>query len=630
MKPLILLRIAAISLLILSGCSHPSSSEQQQGTPLPEDKLSRFSLGDLSEFKPTDSNWQIAGDVFSLPEEVHSMEIEPGTGILVNKNDETHRKNIFTGFEHEDIEIEWEFMMPKGSNSGVYFQSRYEVQLFDSWKKVEVKHSDCGGIYERWDETRPEGEKGYEGKSPAVNAALAPGLWQRMRVIFRAPRFDEKGRKTENARFVEVIMNGITIHEDVEVTGPTRAAAFADERPAGPIMIQGDHGPVAFRNIRYRLFSRENLSMDKIQYRYFHGRWDVIPPFDSLEARAEGQTRFFDLDKIKTRENNYGIRFQGSLPIVKEGEYAFTIVSDDGSRLVIDGQMIADNDGLHGEEARTGKIFLSEGSHELTLDYFQATGGAFLQVFAEGPGIPYSPFHSPPSLLKQGVTRSVLPLSPRDEPELLRSFSMFGNEKRTHVMNVGNPEGMHYAYDLSQGTLLKVWRGAFLNVAPMWEGRGETQLSIPMGTAVEICGTPALIKMDNPTQAWPDTLPPQAGFYPRGYTLDNQGYPSFSYSAWETSVSDKIIPDTEKGTLKRTIVIEANVPLKTRWVLLARGEKIKALSPHTYNVGGKYYLHYQPSPDQAPVIRQSQGMEELIVPVLRKGRIETVSYELEW
>jgi hypothetical protein len=71
-------------------------------------------------------------------------------------------------------------------------------------------------------------------------------------VVFRAPGFDEQGRKTGNARFVKVIHNGAVVHENVEVTGPTRAAMFNDEKPGGPIMLQGDHGPVAYRNVWIR------------------------------------------------------------------------------------------------------------------------------------------------------------------------------------------------------------------------------------------------------------------------------------------------------------------------------------------------------------------------------------------
>ena len=125
---------------------------------------------------------------------------------------------------------------------------RYEVQIFDSWqKKPDYPGIECGGIYQRWDEKRTP--QGFEGHSPKSNVSLPPGQWQWFDVVFRAPRFDAQGNKIENAKFVKVYHNGILIHENVELTGPTRAGLYEDEQPAGPLMLQGDHGPVAYRNI---------------------------------------------------------------------------------------------------------------------------------------------------------------------------------------------------------------------------------------------------------------------------------------------------------------------------------------------------------------------------------------------
>ena len=71
-------------------------------------------------------------------------------------------------------------------------------------------------------------------------------------MIFRAPQFDKNGKKTRSAEFVKVVHNGTVIHENVKLSGPTRGATFTDEKATGPFMLQGDHGPVAYRNIRFR------------------------------------------------------------------------------------------------------------------------------------------------------------------------------------------------------------------------------------------------------------------------------------------------------------------------------------------------------------------------------------------
>lgn len=170
--------------------------------------------------------------------------------ILNGKDGRTD--NLATEVQHADIEAHIEFMVSKGSNSGVYFMGRYEIQILDSFGKTNLEHGDCGGIYQRWDDKRGKGMEGFEGRAPALNASLPAGQWQSFDVLFRAPRFDGAGRKIEDARFIKVLHNGKVVHENQPVGGPTRAAMFGDEKPHGPLMLQGDHGPVAFRNLRIR------------------------------------------------------------------------------------------------------------------------------------------------------------------------------------------------------------------------------------------------------------------------------------------------------------------------------------------------------------------------------------------
>jgi hypothetical protein len=117
-------------------------------------------------------------------------------------------------------------------NSGVYLQGRYEVQVLDSYG-LELGLGDCGSIYGK--------------KVAAVNASRAPERWQSYDIEFRAPRIDSSGARTAGARLT-VWHNGIRIHDDFELDGPT-AGGEPGEGPTGPLLLQ-DHGdPVRYRNV---------------------------------------------------------------------------------------------------------------------------------------------------------------------------------------------------------------------------------------------------------------------------------------------------------------------------------------------------------------------------------------------
>ena len=146
--------------------------------------------------------------------------------------------DIFTEQKFGDCTIKLEFLVTRGSNSGVYLMGEYEVQIFDSFAKAPdaaLGQGDMGAI--------------YSAAPPARNAAGVPGTWQSYEIEFVAPKFDAEGNKTSNALFKRVVLNGVLIQENVEVQGPTGGGLTMKESATGPLMFQGDHGPVAFRNI---------------------------------------------------------------------------------------------------------------------------------------------------------------------------------------------------------------------------------------------------------------------------------------------------------------------------------------------------------------------------------------------
>ena len=179
-------------------------------------------------------------------QENKAQEWSVADGLLVN-GPKGHVNNIVSEKQFGDVELFVEFQIPAGSNSGIYLQGLYEVQIFDSFGKEKLSTQDGGAIYHRWIQDKPVG-----GSIPKANASRKPGEWQTYQISFRAPRFDGAGKKTSDAKILKVIYNDQLVQENISCEGPTRSAMNLPEAAKGPLMVQGDHGPVKFRSIAWR------------------------------------------------------------------------------------------------------------------------------------------------------------------------------------------------------------------------------------------------------------------------------------------------------------------------------------------------------------------------------------------
>lgn len=189
------------------------------------------------------TGWKIKGDekknkwkvgVAALDEKApNKIVVKDGSGELINSD--SGGIDISTEAKFGDCIIEVDVMVPKGSNSGVYVMGEYEVQVLDSFGKVKLTQGDMGAI--------------YSAAPPKLNASKKPGEWQKFVIDFQAPKFEGE-KKVAKAKFLKVTLNDQVIHENVEVEKSTGGALTGKEAPTGPLMFQGDHGPVAFRNIK--------------------------------------------------------------------------------------------------------------------------------------------------------------------------------------------------------------------------------------------------------------------------------------------------------------------------------------------------------------------------------------------
>jgi len=207
-----------------------------------------FDGKDLAGWRTPTGTWSVVKAVSLDPADPEKFVLAPGHGVLVNCS-RGHTVDLVSEPEFGDMQAHVEFCITKHSNSGVYLMGRYEMQVYDSFGVVKDKYPgiECGGIYPRWINAQD-----VEGHSPRVNASKPPGQWQTFDITFRAPRFDTSGKKIANAKVVKLVHNGVVVHENVELNGPTRGAMSDEEKPTGPIRLQGDHGPVAYRNLRVK------------------------------------------------------------------------------------------------------------------------------------------------------------------------------------------------------------------------------------------------------------------------------------------------------------------------------------------------------------------------------------------
>jgi uncharacterized protein len=195
------------------------------GDATPQDLTYRVSPEEASEgFRPMFDGVDLKG--WKLREADSRQSWSAQNSMLVNTMTEQERgTDLVSDEKFRDFTVRYEYMISKNSNSGFYLHGRHEIQILDDYDKGAPDPGGNGAIYQL----------------AAVSQFVSrkPGEWQTVEATMKGDR-------------VTVILNGVRVHDNVLVNRPTGGELDGNVNEPGPIMLQGDHGPVAFRNIRIK------------------------------------------------------------------------------------------------------------------------------------------------------------------------------------------------------------------------------------------------------------------------------------------------------------------------------------------------------------------------------------------
>jgi azurin len=319
-----------------------------------------------------------------------------------------------------------------------------------------------------------------------------------------------------------------------------------------------------------------------LKFAMYLGDWKMLPEFSKLRPEREGDVggKLIEI-KLDDYKNQFGLVFSGKLNAPKEAEYIFNLTSDDGSRLYVDGRKVVEFDGIHpATQIKEGKVKLKAGDHEVRVEYFQATGGAELYVGWSGPNFSMTPLTkwTPPNIkgastAKKKSDDTGMPLAVGKEPVIYRNFIEGAGQRG---IGVGYPGNMNLAWNAESMNLALVWRGAFIDAAKHWNGRGGGAQR-PLG--YDILNTtgataPPFAVLPTPEAEWPKLAKGERaeGYEWKGYTLDPARYPTFKYEWNGVKIAERYDTSGDGvmgGKLIRNLELTGSIPTGALFRVLA-------------------------------------------------------------
>lgn len=261
---------------------------------------------------------------------------------------------------------------------------------------------------------------------------------------------------------------------------------------------------------------------------------------------------------------------------------------------------------------------------------FSATGAIALK------NIHYLEFESPSDIKnliittpKENIQDRQIIVSPRLKTVVQRCFIEDNGKKKTFCISVGDPDKINYAIDLSQGTIINLWKGEFIDATSMWTGRGQIQLAVPLGSKLELPSSPNFAILSNDEEKWPEKQSDKFKF--KGYKLDSDDKPTFIYAVNDFIIEDKTDSQQKGRFLTRTYKISSGNPQDLLSFKLAEGTHIDKIGRDMYSINNNsYYIKYENNQNQKAILRKTGLGNELIVPLTGLKAQTEIKYSIIW
>lgn len=367
----------------------------------------------------------------------------------------------------------------------------------------------------------------------------------------------------------------------------------------------------------------------------YHGSWKELPDFSKLKPVAVHEEKLGLINIANAgKTEKFGMVWKGELPITKEGTYTFTLDSDDGSAIYINGKLVAEVKGLGGMgRAKSGKVKLNKGLHDIRVEYFEYTGEEAISLTMQGPGMK-SPLNLSGTKLsgtkpnkKRGRKPTSIPIDPpKNGTAFYRGF-IDGSTPR--AIGVGYDGGINLAFSADHLGIELLWQERFYDGGRHWTGRGQGNEPPPGKNIVKLTSLPAWGTLDSPSAKWqPANQGPTKRRF-RGYQLGENDRPTFNYEVGALKVSDVPTPEFDSKSLTRIITVEppASGAPENLHLLICNGHAIAAAdSPNTYLLGKTMQVEIAGGASTSALVRN----KELILPLQLKPGKNQITLRYQW